>query len=256
MSSQRKCIGRKCLVGCLAGTALFAAVASSHGALVVTLATDRAPAGGSGSYTPAFTLPSNNLVAGQTASLSYFNANTSTATTGDNGTAESCRGPAAFTDGSLTTAYGTDHTAYGSVDGYSGNFSELTYVTFNLGALYNLTAANIYSGWNDSGRDAMSFTLQASPDGVTYTDVGSYAKGPDDTGAYTTPVTNDVAFTDSASGYIASGVQYVRLYVTDADNGYAGLAEVSINGTAVPEPTSLGLLSLGSLALLRRRRNV
>jgi hypothetical protein len=249
---------RKCLVSCLAGAAMLAAVASSQGAVVVTLTTDRAPAGGSGPYTPAFTLPSNNLVAGQIATLSYYNANTSMATTGDNGTAESCRGPAAWTDGSLATTYATgtaavDHAAYGDVDGYSGNFSELTYVTFNLGGLYNLTSADIYQGWNDSGRDSFSFTLQASADGITYTNVGTYTKGPDDTGVYTTPVTNDVNIADNAGGYIASGVEYVRLYVTDADNGYAGLAEVSISGTSVPEPTSLGLLSLGGLALLRRR---
>jgi hypothetical protein len=231
----------------------------SQAAFVPTLTTDRAPAGGSGSYTPSFVLPANNLVAGQIASLSYYNANTNSPTTGDNGVAESSAGPVAWTDGSLTTTYRTgddavDHAAYGIVDGYTGNFSQLTYVTYNLGSLYNLTAADIYQGWNDSGRDSFSFVLQTSPDGVTYSNVGTYTKGPDDTGQYTTPVTNLVAFSDPGGGYIASGVQYVRLYVTDADNGYAGLAEVSISGTPVPEPASLGVLSAGALLLLLRRR--
>jgi len=58
---------RKCLFGWLAAVALVAVVAPLHGAVIVTMTPDHAPAGGSGAYTPSFVLPSNNLVAGQIA---------------------------------------------------------------------------------------------------------------------------------------------------------------------------------------------
>jgi hypothetical protein len=255
---------RKWTFACLSGLALLTAGASSQAALVMTLSTDHAPAGGSGAYTPpspTFTPSSTDLLEGKTATLAYFHSTTGLPATGDNGTAENSGGPSVWTDGSVTTTYATgntavDHAAYGTVDGYTGNEDTNTYVTFDLGGLYNLTTADIFQGWNDSGRDSFSFVLQTSADGVNYTNVGTYLKGPDDTGVYSTPVTNKIDFADSVGGSIATGVEFVRLDVTDADNGYAGLSEVDVTGTpaAVPEPASLGLLGMGALTLLRRRR--
>ncbi|MBN1435818.1 MAG: PEP-CTERM sorting domain-containing protein [Sedimentisphaerales bacterium] len=50
--------------------------------------------------------------------------------------------------------------------------------------------------------------------------------------------------------------QYVVLTClsTHGDNTYPGLSEVRFEGTLVPEPLSLGLLAIGGLVTLRRRR--
>ncbi len=188
------------------------------------------------------TASTTDLLAGKIATVTY---NLVAGPAGST-TQESSAGAIAWTNGSLVTAYGTTHTAYGSVDGRMGGLAIQTFVTFDLGALYDISMVNVFLGWNDSGRDDAAFST-----------VASYSKGGDNTGAITTPVTNLHSIVDTAGGTtaIASGVRYVQLHFTDADNGWAGLAEVDVIGTAaVPEPSALFLAGLGGLAVISRRR--
>jgi len=53
----------------------------------------------------------------------------------------------------------------------------------------------------------------------------------------------------------ASGAQYIGLHLTANHGGFrTGLGEIAITTGAVPEPSSLGLLLLGGILGLRRRR--
>lgn len=243
----------------LAGT-----VGAAHGAVLVTNFKNVAPAGGAvhALHDPSLSggadllsASSTDLIQGLPATVTY---------TGGSGNVnfEQSAGSSVWTNGSLTTVYAQggnagdaiDHAAYGIVTGITGGSTVHTYITYDLGALYNISQVDVYTGWNDSGRDDSSFEVHFSVDGVTYVKAGDYFKGPDDTNQISTPVTNLHRFTEDTSGEIASGVRYVQFIFTDADNGRAGLVELDVFGTAVPEPSVALLGGLGVLGLLRRRR--
>lgn len=244
--------------GCLglAGTA--------HGAIIVNNLTNVAPAGTIGAtHNPAtagtpnqFSASSTDLLTGLTPTITYVGPGGVGSTTN-----ESSAGPSAWTNGSITTVYNgagvtatTAHAAYGAVDGKVGSSDNDTFVTYDLGARFNLSRAEVFIGWNDSGRDDSSFNLLVSADNLTFTMIASYLKGTDNSGAITTPVTNLHSIVDNGGASIASNIRYVQLQFTDADNGYAGLTEVDVFGTTVPEPTSALLVALGGIAALGRRR--
>lgn len=178
---------------------------------------------------------SSDLAQGLTATVTY------TGGTG-NTSIESAGGIARWTDGSLETVYNQpggdgnaiDHAAYGVVHASPTGIN--TFVTFDLGTLYNLSQVDVFLGWPDSGRDDASFIVKASTDGINYANLLTYTKPtPDNTspgtpGHSTTPVTNLHSFTESGGGTLAPFIQYVQLHFTDADNGYVGLVEVDIYG--------------------------
>jgi hypothetical protein len=60
------------------------------------------------------------------------------------------------------------------------------------------------------------------------------------------PIVGSTFVTDEVEGYITSGLTYVNLHTSFSGSG-------EIRGQVVPEPTSLSLLALGGLAVLRRR---
>ena len=244
----------------------FAALVSLVGAttvdaaVTVTSTVNVAPAGGAGHdpYDPAtdvsgsgpvLTASSIDLAQGLT------EAGGGISTTGNDNQEESF-GIDATTDGSLATVYNVggnagdaiDHAAYASV-----NTNDL--LTYNLGGLYNLSQVDVFSGWNDSGRDDFSFNLLVSPNGVAFSQIASYDKGGDNTGDITVPITSLHSITDDGAADIASAVQYVQLQITDADNGFAGLVEVDVFGVQVPEPSAIALLGFAFSAMVGIRRN-
>ena len=224
----------------LAAGAIYAAcVGIAQAEVVITTTQNIAPEGtAEDPYDPAtqgtpnLVAATDDLIAGMLPTVTYTGGTGST-------NYELSAGESVWTDGSLATIYGVggsandenDHAAYGSVYGTVGASPIHTYVTYDLGMLYNIDQVDVFMGWNDSGRDNGSFNLNLSANGVNYTTITSYDKGGDDTGTYTTPVTNLHSITDSLGGdLIGSSVRYVQLQFTDCDNGVAGMVELDVFG--------------------------
>jgi len=100
----------------------------------------------------------------------------------------------------------------------------------------------------------VSYTVSAGPDAASLTTRGTYdmAISGYNTSMYWTKIGNNWNFnaTDTVVRLTlnTSGLpNYYQVYVQGVD-------ELVLATTAVPEPASLGLLALGGLALLRRRR--
>lgn len=224
-----------------ASAVLFALAQPADAVVVVNSSRNVAPSGGavhaphdpSTSGGPAqFQASAIDLAEGLTATVSYAGGTGSTMQ-------ELSTGESVWTDGSIATVYGQggsggdeiDHAAYGTVNGTVGGTDIDTLVTFDLLGSFDLARIDVFMGWNDSGRDDSSFNVSVSSDNVSYTQIASYNKGGDNTGAFTTPVTNRHRIDDDAAGKIALGVQYVQFQFTDADNGFAGVVEFDIFDT-------------------------
>lgn len=205
----------------LASTCLLSTV---RGAVVTSVETDIAPAGGNVNdpYTPTF--PS-----GGPSSTDLLHGLLPVAQSG-NFTLENSRGVAALTDGTVQTAYGNQsgdslHAAYATAG--DGNF-----VTYALSGIYDLTSIVIYGGWNDAGRDQQRYDLLTSTDaGATFTPLGSIDINPGLQGTDVTPVSNRVAFTNDSGPNLATAVTHVRVNFLAVENGYTGYSEIDIFGS-------------------------
>ena len=132
------------------------------------------------------------------------------------------------------------------------------FITFDLGAPYDLTGAYIWnfnqlSGDNNAtARGVQGFDLLTSPDNSTFATAISGGTLAQAGGSNAEPA-QFVPFTAAAARYVTIDV---NSNFDGPFNNVVGLSEVRFQGTAVPEPAALGLLGLGGLALLRRRRAV
>ena len=240
--------------------------ASAHGAVLVDITTNVAPAGGAAHevYDPAtqgdnlIPVSDTDLVQGLTAAVTYLGGQDESVINGT--TRESSRGISAWTDGSISTVYAeggpggdaVDHEAYGTVATNADTVDDV-FVTFDMGAEFSLSKINVIMGWNDNGRAESSFNVLTSIDGTVFSEIASYTKGgivtPNDL-----PITHLFSIVDSVGDNIADNVRFVRLRFTDADNSHAGLVEVDVFGSPIPEPTCGILLGFAALGLLKRRR--
>ncbi|WP_197529126.1 PEP-CTERM sorting domain-containing protein [Aeoliella mucimassa] len=170
---------------------------------------------------------------------------------------EVATGVSAWTDGAIIGRYPGDVDGDGVTsndlddfavlhDGY-GTIASGGYVTYDLGAPYDLTQIDVFLGWNDSGRDDASFNLQVAGPDMVFSTVETYTKTDNAGGG--DPVTNYASISIDAPA-----AQYIQLEITDADNAYAGILEIDAFGTkSVPEPGTMVLLALGSVALVAVR---
>ena len=127
-----------------------------------------------------------------------------------------------------------------------------TWVTFDLGAQYELTGMRIWNGNvqanGETTRGVSEMYVLVSADGVNYTQVG---------GLYNlTQASGLSTYLGEEYDLIASGIQYVKFdiqntfrYASGGDQ-YTALSEVRF----IPEPATLSLLALGGLALLKRKQ--
>ncbi len=110
---------------------------------------------------------------------------------------------------------------------------------------YALTSITSIAGWNDSRANqtiSVAYSLVGSDDFVT---LGTYSNSAATGGDFTTKI----ALTDD-TGVIVSGVDQVRITISATTN----MKEIDVAGYAVPEPMTMGLLAVGGVGMLIRRK--
>ena len=136
-------------------------------------------------------------------------------------------------------------------------------VTYNLGLGsgfgYDLTSIQSIASWSNDGYGNQAYTVEIQLAGSgLFSPLASVSNTPFTTGTSTSGGATKTTLTDG-TGVLVSGVEFIRFTATSAGASVGGATvfrEIDVNGVAsVPEPSSLGLLSLGALGLLRRRRS-
>lgn len=240
---------------CVVAVSLLALAPRAAAVVVITTHAEAAPAPGAPTFTPSYAVSSTDLINGLLRPANFSG----------NFDLELGGGMAALTDGTYGTitapggAPDRSHAAFATVGGGSGSGRFVLY-SLDLAASplgYDLTQIDLYSGWNDSGRDQQVFAISYS------TVDGGGVMIPLASGSFNPAVPADsqsatrVTITDTLSR-LATGVETIRFDFTGPpapENGYVGYAELDVLGTAVvPEPGTLTMLA-GAAGLLLARRN-
>lgn len=143
----------------------------------------------------------------------------------------------------------------GQNTGTSGNPLTITYTldTSVNTAGYNLTGIDLYTGWADNGRDnintAIAYSTVAAP--TVFIPLTTVTYGP----AGTSPIDDLASLTDT-TGTVASGVKSIQFGFPVQENTGVAYREIDVFGSAapIPEPGSVGLLTMGAMGLLSHRR--
>jgi hypothetical protein len=209
---------------------------------VPVVSTDR-QTNGTNSLPHTYTVSGTDLINGLTASAQAGNF-----------TQEGTGGTPVLTNGAFPSPISRDAGGPFQFPAFAtGGNNGGTSVTYTLPTASNVTSIVVYGGWQDGGRDEQNYTVSYSTPLApgTFLPITTVGFNPPDPGGL--PQVTRVTLTDNA-GNLASNVQALRFDFGNTENGYSGYAEIDVIGAPVPEPTSLGLLALGALGLLSRRR--
>ena len=181
-------------------------------------------------------------------STAIINGLSSSAFSGDF-TRESSGGIAGLTNGIFAPITRDGGGAFDRGGFATGGNDGGTSVTYTF-ALTSIASIDVFTGWQDNGRDQQSFTVLGSPDGVTFTPITTVNFNPRVVGS--SPIAIHTYISDS-TGTLASKVVALRFNFNFTESGYSGYSEIDV--FAVPEPSAALLGGLGLFCLLRHRRN-
>jgi PEP-CTERM motif len=180
-------------------------------------------------------------------STDLINGAAPTAQVGTFWTNESAGGIPVLTDG-LYAGFSVGSFATGGAGGGGGGLS----LTYGF-ATSNISSVDVYGGWANNGRDELNFTLQFSSNGGTSFGSALASGSWNPSVAANTTSATKITLSDT-TGTLATGVNAMRISFLAVENGYTGYSEIDVNGSAVPEPSGLLLLGLGTIAAMGIRR--
>jgi hypothetical protein len=152
---------------------------------------------------------------------------------------------------------GVDNLAWvGIASKADGRFVDYTLDTASSPEGYKITQIVLQAGKdNAAGFNAANVKFEIHYQALNSTDwtlLGEFEYAIDEGPAAGNDVFSKVTLTDT-TGTVVSGIQAVR-FVAYKNGNPGHFRELDVFGAAVPEPATMGLVALGSLGLLRRRR--
>jgi autotransporter-associated beta strand protein len=128
--------------------------------------------------------------------------------------------------------------AAGASGGICINGGSVTYDLNTPGASpgYDISAVNVYTGWNDDGRDGQNYTVSYSTVGNPGTFIDIATATQDGAGKFeSTSITQG-----TAPNLLATGVKAIRITFNGQENGGVGYKEIDVIGsTPFPTPRNL-----------------
>jgi len=135
-------------------------------------------------------------------------------------------------------------------DGINDHYIEFT-ITGNVAGSLNIDSISI-SEWRNGGGAANGMAFDVNIDGGGYSlyDAVQVDSNSGDQGFDT------FTFTEAIAGASSVGIRFTPRNAGQGTTGDIHINGLTVEGNVIPEPSSLAMVGLGCLALLRRRRRV